>query len=414
MKILYIHQHFTTPHGATGIRSYQMAMRLITAGHAVTMVCGRGAQGKTGLGGAFDHGIRRGIVDGIDVIEIDLAYSNHDGFVRRTITFLRFMLRTLRVVLREDYDLLFATTTPLTVGVPGIVGRWLRRKRFVFEVRDLWPELPRAMGVIRNPVVLAALSALEWASYRSAHRVIGLSPGIVAGIRARGVPAERVALVPNGCDLDIFVSDGPAWTPPGVGERDLVALFSGTHGLANGLDSVLNAAVRLRARGRADIKLVLVGDGMMKAALRDRAAREGLDNVVFLDPIPKTELSALMRRADIGLQILANVPAFYFGTSPNKFFDYIAAGLPVLNNYPGWLAETITAERCGYAVPPEDPDAFADALCHAADHWAELRDMGHRGRELARARFDRRILADQWMEWVVGAAVSRMPPLTAV
>lgn len=407
MRILYIHQHFTTPRGATGIRSYQMARRLIAAGHDVTMVCGRGAQGRSGLDGAFRNGMRRGEVDGIDVIEIDLAYSNRDNFARRSLTFLRFMLRTLRVVLFERYDILFATTTPLTVGVPGVLGRWLRRKPFVFEVRDLWPELPRAMGVIRNRFVLALLGVLEWASYRSADRLIGLSPGIVSGIERRGVPAGRIALVPNGCDLEIFSTEGEAWSPPGVGKNDLVALFMGAHGLANGLSSVLDAAAKLRERGRSDIRIVLVGDGMTKPALRERAARERLDNVIFLDPIPKTELTALVRRADIGLQILANVPAFYYGTSPNKFFDYIAAGLPVLNNYPGWLAEMIAGEQCGYAVPPDDPDAFCDALCHAADHREALADMGRRAQALARTQFDRRMLADRWAEWVLGVTDAR-------
>jgi glycosyltransferase involved in cell wall biosynthesis len=413
MRILYIHQHFTTPRGASGIRSYQMARRLIAAGHSVTMVCGRGAQGKTGLVGAFRHGVRRGQVDGIDVVEIDLAYSNHDGFVRRSVTFLRFMLRTIKVVLLEKYDILFATTTPLTVGVPGVLGRWVRGKPFVFEVRDLWPELPRALGVIRNRFVLAALSALEWASYRSAHRLIGLSPGIVAGIKARGVSGSRIALVPNGCDLDIFALDGPSWAPPGVEKGDLLALFSGTHGLANGLDSVLDAAARLKALGRSDIKIVLVGDGMLKSALRARAASEGLDNVIFVDPVPKAELAGLMRRADIGIQTLANVPAFYFGTSPNKFFDYIAAGLPVLNNYPGWLAEMIDAEQCGYAVPPDDAVRFAEALCHAADHREMLDAMGRRAQALARAQFDRAILSDQWLDWVIGAASARPARINA-
>lgn len=104
----------------------------------------------------------------------------------------------------EEYDLVFATTTPLTAGIPGIFARWLRGKAFVFEVRDLWPELPKAMGVITNPVVLGMMSVLEWLSYRSAHRLIGLSPGIVEGIERLGVPAHLVEMVPNGCDLDIL------------------------------------------------------------------------------------------------------------------------------------------------------------------------------------------------------------------
>src|SRR5690606_20654079 len=119
-----------------------------------------------------------------------LPYSNNHGFLRRTITFLTFALRSIGLALREQYDVIFATSTPLTAGIPGIVARWLRGKPFVFEVRDLWPELPREMGVIRNPLVLTAMSLLEWLTYHSAHRLIGLAPGIVDGIIRRGIAPD--------------------------------------------------------------------------------------------------------------------------------------------------------------------------------------------------------------------------------
>src|SRR5690606_29149495 len=195
MRVLYFHQHFTTPKGASGIRSYAMARRLIEEGHQVTMVCGSPERADTGLSGPFRRGMRTGIVDGIEVIEFDLKYSNADSFVRRTITFLRFAFRSIGIALTRDYDLVFATSTPLTAGIPGIFARWLRRKPFVFEVRDLWPELPRAMGVITNPIILGLMSLLEWACYHSAHRLIGLSPGIVAGIERRGIDRQRIALI---------------------------------------------------------------------------------------------------------------------------------------------------------------------------------------------------------------------------
>ena len=134
--------------------------------------------------------------------------------------------------------------------------------------------------------------------------------------------------------------------------------------------------------------------------MRQRAEREGLDNVLFHAPINKKSLSGLLAGADLGLQVLANVPAFYYGTSPNKFFDYIAAGLPVLNNYPGWLAELIGEADCGFAVPPDDPAAFADALETAADDRVALIAKGRQAALLGRSRFDRAILAEQWIEWV--------------
>lgn len=402
MKVIYFHQHFSTPKGSVVIRSYEMARRLLARSHQVTMVCGSYGGGETGLKQPFVGGKRRGVVDGIDIIEFDLAYSNTDGFVKRAITFVKFALRSIVLAFTEKYDVLFATTTPLTAGIPGILARWLRGKPFVFEVRDLWPELPRAMGVIRNPLVLGAMSLLEWASYHSAHRLVGLSPGIVEGIAHRGVARERIVSVPNGCDLEIFAGEVQRWRPAQVRETDLLAVFAGTHGIANGLDAVLDAAAELKRRGREDIKLLLIGQGKLKACLQARAQRECLDNVVFHEPVNKARLAGLMAATDIGLQVLANVPAFYYGTSPNKFFDYIAAGLPVLNNYPGWLAEMLTEHRCGFAVPPDSIAAFADALEHAAANRVELRAIGQRGRALAEAQFDRSVLADRWVDWVTG------------
>lgn len=400
MKILYFHQHFSTPKGSAGIRSYAMAQSLIRNGHHVTMVCGSFGAGQTGLTQAFDKGVRKGNVDGIDIIEFELPYSNSLSFLKRILIFLSFAFKSIKIAFTEQYDVLFATTTPLTAGIPGIFAKWLRRKPFVFEVRDLWPELPKAMGVIKNPIILWMMSVLEWVSYCSADRLVGLSPGIVEGIKKRGVAPEKIASIPNGCDLDIFAQEHEPWRPADVKSTDLMAIFTGTHGLANGLGAVIEAAAELQKRGRDDIKLVLVGDGMQKKTLVEQASQRQLTNIVFHDPVNKTKLAGLMASADIGLQILANVPAFYYGTSPNKFFDYIAAGLPVLNNYPGWLAELIENQKCGFAVAPENPQAFADALEYAADHREILVQMGKNAQQTAQAQFNRQDLSQQFSEWV--------------
>jgi glycosyltransferase involved in cell wall biosynthesis len=403
VKILYFHQYFTTPAGAGGTRSYEMAKRAIARGHQVQMVCGSAARGSTGLLARFRNGRRRGVVAGIAVLEFDLSYSNSLGFIGRTAAFLRFALLSIGVAMTADYDVVIATSTPLTAGIPGICARWLRRKPFVFEVRDLWPELPRAMGVIRNAPTLWAMSLLEWLSYRSAVRLIGLAPGIVNGIARRGIARSRIALIPNGCDLPFFAGGGPAWRPQAVGPGDLIAVFAGAHGIANGLDAVLDGAIELQRRGRGDIKIVLVGEGRLKPALQARAERLGLTNVIFHESVSKRRLAGLLAATDVGLQILDNVPAFYDGTSPNKFFDYLAASVPVLINYPGWLADLVREHGCGYAVPPEDASAFADALEHAAAHRDGLQIMRVRAGELARSRFNRQVLADAFVDWLQGA-----------
>ena len=394
MRILYFHQHFSSPRGATGTRSYEMARHLVARGHNVTMVCGSCNVADTGLDGAFNRGRRDGDVDGIRVVELELPYANSDSFLRRSWVFMLFALRSVGIALFEKADLVFATSTPLTAGIPGIAARWLRGVPFVFEVRDLWPELPRAMGVITNPIILKAMGILEWCTYHSAHAVIGLAPGIVEGIVARGVPASRTFLIPNGCDLGLFAPDGDKEErPPVVAEDDLMLLYAGTHGQANGLDALLDAARLCKEKGYDRAKFVFVGTGALKPHLVARARDERLSNCVFLDPVPKSQLASFMRSADVGLMILKNVSAFYYGTSPNKFFDYLAAGLPVVCNYPGWVSEMIEDRNCGLTIPPEKAEALSETVQSLVGNHALLSHMGDRSRALAMERFDRQTLA---------------------
>lgn len=362
------------------------------------MICASYGAANTGLTEPFHRGRRAGKVDGIQVIELELPISNRDSLLKRTWTFLKYSLRSSQLALTTPCDLVFATSTPLTAAIPGLVASWFRWKPFVFEVRDLWPELPKAMGVIKNPIVLFLMAVLEKRAYRASKRCIGLAPGIVDGI-AKHIPRERVALVPNGCDLEFFdpAQNGP-WRPDSVSKDDFVAIFTGTHGPANGLDAVLNAAKVLLARQRTDIKLLLVGDGKTKDHLMNRAKSEGLTNVIFHGNVRKELVPGLLRGANVGMQILANVPAFYYGTSPNKFFDYLAAGIPILNNYPGWVAELIEANQCGKAVPPDNPEAFADALCWMADHRDACQSMGAAARSLAIRDFNRDRLSDAFVD----------------
>jgi glycosyltransferase involved in cell wall biosynthesis len=396
MHILYYHQHFSTPDGAAGTRSYEMARRLILNNHQVTMICGNSEMGHTGLDKPFIKGKREGIVDGIHVIEFHLPYSNKDSFFKRSITFLRFAAKSVCWALCHTYDIVFATSTPLTAGIPGIVAKVIRRKPFVFEVRDLWPELPQKMGIIQNRWVLLMLSILEWLSYHTANSCIGLSPGIVQGIHKKGIPLYKIKMIPNGCDMKL-TGNAKIFTDH---ENTRTAIFAGAHGLANGLDAVLDVARVLKQRGRTDIHFLFIGDGKLKPSLINRAERENLNNCIFHHPIPKTQLIQKMKAADIGLMILANVPAFYYGTSPNKFFDYIACGLPIINNYPGWLADLINAHQCGCAVSPDNPNAFADAIIDMVDHPKQLKKMGENSRILAETIFERDLLAKQWIEWV--------------
>jgi glycosyltransferase involved in cell wall biosynthesis len=400
VKVLYFHQHFGTPQGTTGTRSYEFARALIAAGHQVTMVCGSSQVAGVDLPYHEKEGWSRGTIDEIDVISLPLTYSNRDGIARRTATFLHFAWRSIRIALTEQYDLVFATSTPLTAGVPGIIAHWLRRKPFIFEVRDLWPELPRALGM-RNPFLLGGMAVLEWLSYQTALACIGLSPGIVEGIQRRSQPGKPIAMIANGCDLDLFVPGcRENLDLPGIQPDDFVAAFTGAHGIANGLDAVLEAAAVLKRRGNQQIKLLFIGDGKEKDRLALLAEGRGLSNCLFFDPVRKTALAPLVGSLNCGLMILKNVPAFYYGTSPNKFFDYISAGIPVLNNYPGWLADLIHEHQCGIAVPPGDPEAFADALEALAANPDRCRMMGQNARRLAECQFGRETLTAHFVSFL--------------
>jgi glycosyltransferase involved in cell wall biosynthesis len=238
------------------------------------------------------------------------------------------------------------------------------------------------------------MSLLEFLGYRSADACIGLSPGIVDGIRARADERLPVAMIPNGCDLEVFHPAKRArLTLPGIGPDDFVAGFTGAHGIANGLDALLDVAAELKRRGDTRVKLAFIGDGKEKERLAARTTELGLTNCLFFPPVPKTQLGAITASLDCGLMVLRDVPAFYRGTSPNKFFDYLAAGIPVVNNYPGWLAGLITEHRCGIVVPPGNVAAFADALQSLAADVDGRRAMGAAARVLAEKEFARPLLA---------------------
>lgn len=398
MRILYFHQYFKTPEGTGGTRSYEMAKYFVENGHQVTMVYVVNEVKKSNLTAPYKNGLRRGKFDGIDLIEFNLNYSNKLNFFHRTMVFLAYSIRCIKLVFTEDYDLVFATSTPLTVGIPGIVMKMAGKKKpFVFEVRDLWPELPREMGVIRNKFVLWMMSVLESVSYNKADACIALSPGISAGIKKKLKREKPVYLIPNGCDLDLFQPGRASKSIiPGVEEDQLVAVFTGAHGFANGLDNALDAAAQLLGTDYADkIKLVFIGDGILKQKLIERKQEEKLSNCIFLDPVPKNELNKILQASDVGLMLLANVPAFYYGTSPNKFFDYISMGFPVLNNYPGWLAELINTYDCGLAVEPDKPKLFAEALINFYVNKDRIPEMGKNSRKLAESNFDRKNLAGE-------------------
>jgi glycosyltransferase involved in cell wall biosynthesis len=389
-RILYLHQHYSRPEGSTATRSFLHASALAEAGHAVTLACGRYAGAATGLDGAFRHGARRGRTDGFDVVEFDIACGNAQRLPARASAFLRFAARASALALRGEWDLVVASSTPLTVAIPALLARRMRGTRFVFEIRDPWPELPRAMtrGRIPRPV-LGAMERLADAACREADAVVALTDGMARTARARGADPARLHVLPQGADLDLFGPHVAPWRPAFAAPDEMLVVYAGAHGAANGLDQLLDAASLLRGEG---IRLLLVGDGACKPALVARAIAENLP-VGFLDPLPKHRIAALLAGADVALLCLAGVPEFGELSAPNKLAEGLAAGRPVVANVPGRAARLLAEGRCGIAVPPGDADAFAAALRRLAhDPWTR-RAMGRAARRVAEAQLDARRIA---------------------
>lgn len=392
---MYFHQYFSTHSGSAGNRSLSFARELVRQGHQVEMVCLKEPiKSNTGLTGNFIKGKRMGFVEGFKVIEFDLTYSNHQSLIKRAYIFFLYSFYSVIYAVRSNADIVFSTSTPLTTAIPGIVSRWLRGKIFIFEVRDLWPELPKAMGVIKNPLLCTALSILEFLSYHSSDLCIGLAPGICEGIKKKGISHKNIRFIPNLSDLSLFKNN-----LTDNGEKLLLndlkiknsnsgiftAVFAGSHGIANGLEILLDTAKELKKANRNDIHIVFLGDGKLKSLLKKRAKSEDLNNCFFLDPIPKVKLASfLCKEVDAGLMILRNIPEFYNGTSPNKFFDYLASGLPVIINYPGWLTNLIKKNGNGISVEPQSPECLAKALIYLAENEEKCKKMGSKSRKLAR------------------------------
>lgn len=398
MHIAYIHQHFQTPQDKGGTRSYEMALRLIAAGHRVSMISGT----------MEDVGDRIGIegdsmkvdVDGIEVHYINAPYANKLSFWQRVKVFRLFAKRAQHVVESLKPDLIFATSTPLTVGDPARKAAKALGVPFVFEVRDLWPELPIAMGIITNPAMKWYLRRMERRIYHAASHCIALSPGMKEGIAEAGYPNDRITIIPNAADLELFKPELTLPRDQWFGDLDSCRfVFSGAHGEANGLDALIDAAVELKRRGEGGIQFVCIGYGKLKPRLIERSRREGIDDqILWADPVPKQQLAKHLPTFDVGLMLLKNIPAFYRGTSPNKFFDYIASGLPVLNNYPGWLAGMIEENAFGKVTPPNNASAFADACVWFRDHPDERATMRTRARDCAEREHSRDRRAGQFVE----------------
>ncbi len=400
MRILYLHQFFKTREEAGGTRSYELARRLVSSGHEVEILTA--ATGPSPV---------RRTVDGIQVVEVRgaspyYAAATAEGYGRRMAGFARFAAgATAAAVRTERPDVVLATSPPLTIALPGIAAARRHRAPLVFEVRDLWPEAPIQMGALPNPLAQRAARRLERAVYRSARHVVALSPGMRAGVISAGVDPERVTLVPNASDLDLFSPDlDPGDLRAQLGLKDkFLASYFGTMGEANDLTQVVEAAALLAQREEDGVAFVLQGEGKRRGALEQEVRRRGLGNVVLLPAAGKASAARLAATSDVCMTIFKDVPILATN-SPNKLFDTFAAGRAAIVNTDGWQRELVEGNEAGVYARAGDPAHLAEQVLWLRDHPAETAAYGRNARRLAETQFDRRILAERMREVLERAA----------
>ena len=388
MHILLIHQSFAAIDEPGGTRHHEIAQYLVKQGHRVTII----ASPVSYLTGKSEPTqSRTKEQSGIKIVRVYTYSALHRSFLHRIFSFLSFMVSSFIVGLRvKKVDIVWGTSPPIFQSLTAWALARIKRTPFLLEIRDLWPAFAIAVGVLHQPMLIKASEWLERFLYRHADLVVVNSPGFIQHTQQRG--AKKVELVPNGSDTSMF-------DPQKIGNstkdssREFIALYAGAHGMSNDLGIVLQAAEMLKER--ADINIVLLGDGKEKPALQNLAQNLELTNLQFLPPVPKNEMPAALAGADACIAILKPIP-LYGTVYPNKVFDYMAAGKPVLLAIEGVIREVIEEAGAGIAIPPGDPAALADGIKYLADHPDEGQAMGSRGRNHIKQHFNRPIQAEKF------------------
>ena len=392
MRITYIHQYFNTPSMPGGTRSYEMARRLVSMGHEVNVITSFQEQGKKPQWFETKE-------SGINVHWFPIPYSNNMTYSQRLKAFLIFIWRSSSKAALLKADIIFATSTPLTVAIPAVYASYKHKVPMVFEVRDLWPEIPIAMGILRDPISCAIARGLESWAYRHSEAIIALSPGMKTGVASTGFPLNRIAVIPNSSDnkefkyneklAKDFRSDRP-WIAD-----DPLLVYAGTFGKMNGVGYAVALAKELIAIS-SDIKILLVGDGAERNTIINEAKKAGVfeKNIFFEGKMPKEQVPALLSAATMSASFFINLPEMR-NNSANKFFDSLAAGKPVFLNYGGWMHDLVLSHKCGFAAwekPTQEVAVELDKVMHDLK-W--LYKSGLSAQKLAEKKFDRDVLALQ-------------------
>lgn len=415
MKVLYFDPKFATPRRFAPTRAYSFARHLVERGDEVTVVALDRRYMEPGR--SLPTGGRRRLfdretVDGIDVVWARIPYAQRFSKWKRILSYGGYTLAAALAAARVPRpDVVYASSTPLTVGVDGLALARMRRVPFVFEIQDVWPDVPVSLGFLTNRAEIAAAEWLERKLYDGAERVVVCSESAGELLVRKGVERDKIVLIPNLADVQLFHSAEPnaAYFADLGLEGKFVAVYTGAMGKANGVDQLAEAARALRGLGDDRVAIVALGNGSERPWL-EQQARE-LPNLLVPPPVPREEIAGIIRAADATITIYAPYEILETG-SPNKFFDSLAAGKPVVVNADGWLRRLAEENRAGLYARAGDGNALAEALLELERQPELAEELGRNGRALAEREFDRELLSERF-RGTLEAVVPSAPPVVA-
>ena len=389
MHILLIHQAFVRPDEPGGTRHYELVRYLVQREHQVTVV----ASPLSYLTGqptvAQTNSVSEEFLNGIRVLRAYAYPALHRSFLRRVVSFLSFMLSSLLAALRvHNVDLVMGTSPPIFQAVAAWLVAAVRRRPFLLEIRDLWPEFAIDMGVLKNPVLIYLSRRLESFLYARANHILVNSPAYRDYLLDKGISGENITLIPNGVDVDLFnpQANGKTFRRELKLDGKFVVTYAGALGLANDIPTILRAAQNLHHDPK--IHFLLVGDGKERVNSEKLAKQLDLSNVTFTGSRPKSDMGEILAASDACLAILQNIPMFR-KTYPNKVFDYMAAGRPTILAIDGVIREVIESAQGGIFVPPGNDMALAETVQVLSNNPTKAQAMGRAARSYVVENFNR-------------------------
>ncbi|MCQ6960944.1 glycosyltransferase family 4 protein [Mucilaginibacter aquariorum] len=393
MKIVYFYQYFSTPKGSWGTRVYEFAKDWVDKGHEVTVVTS--VYSKSDL--KADKFIEDQYFEGIHLKVLNISIDNKQPFLKRIWSFILYSVLSCYYALTLKADIVIASSGPITVGLPGLVARYIRGRKLVFETRDLWPEGAIELGMINNAWLKKFSYWFEKVCYKASSYIITLSPGMTQNIKKR-FNILNVDDVTNAANIKLFSTPVPF-------NSDVVlpksyAIYTGNIGVVNNSYWLFEAAKILKAKKREDIVILLIGEGQQRSELVELSNKEDITTFKRLGLMPKTELVAYIQQAFASLVPLKGTPVLDT-SSPNKFFESLAAGVPVIQNTQGWMKDFLNEHDVGFTLDPNNADQLADKLIWMKDNPEAVSLMGEKALIVAKRFFDKDFLSNKMLDILV-------------